>query len=111
MDKDKNLCGNINSVSIYDYSLNNMSDKTTGLKTIFSLSYDYVIIIVFYKTNRNAELAFDLAITCKFFDLFCTKILVFLFAMIYYSISEYLIGNKIISFFDRKIIQKEYCNV
>ena len=47
-----------------------------------------VIIIIFYKVTRNAKLAFNLVIT-KIFDLFYSRILAFLFIIIYYGISKY----------------------
>lgn len=46
------------------------------------------IVIVFYQTACNTELAFNLA-TIKCFDFFCIRILVFLIAIIHCSTSEY----------------------
>ncbi len=66
-----------------------------------------VIVIVFYKATYNAGLAFNLA-TTDFFKPFCARILVFLFAIIYYNIREYQSRVKVVRPFDRKIAQSVY---
>lgn len=47
-----------------------------------------IIVIVFYKATYNAGLAFNLVII-EFFNIFCTRILAFLFGIVYYGISKY----------------------
>ncbi len=47
-----------------------------------------VIIIISYKAAYNIGIAFNLD-TIEFFDSFYTRILVFLFAIVYYNISKY----------------------
>lgn len=57
--------------------------------------------MVFYKKVHNIILAFN-PTTTKYLDFFFIKILVFLSAMIYYSIIEYQSGNKIVRSFYKK---------
>ncbi len=66
------------------------------------------IVIVFYKTTRSAGLAFNPA-TTDFFELFCTEMLAFLFAMIHCGIRKYQSRVKFVSLFDGKIAQSVYC--
>ncbi len=65
------------------------------------------IAIVFYKATRNTGLAFNPA-TTDFFEPFCTRMLAFLFAMIYCGIREYQSRVKIVRPFNRKIAQSVY---
>ena len=60
------------------------------------------IIIIFYKVIHIVELMFNLVKT-DFFESFYTKMLGFLFVMVYYNIKEYQNGVKIIKLFDKKI--------
>lgn len=68
------------------------------------------IVIIFYKITCNLGLAFNLAII-KFFDLIYAGMLAFLFAVIYYNISEYQNKNKVLRSFDEKIAQSDYCYI
>ncbi len=68
------------------------------------------IISIFYKMTRNTRLVFNLTIT-DFFEPFCTRMLAFLFAIIYCSIREYQSEIKVIKLFKRKIAQSIYCYI
>lgn len=59
------------------------------------------IIIIFYKVTRNSVLFFNILIL-DFFSFLCSKMLAFLFVMVYCDISKYQDGEKIMIFFDRK---------
>ncbi len=66
------------------------------------------IVIVFYKSTHNTELAFNPAIT-YFFEPFCAGMFAFLFAMINCGIRKYQSRVKVIRPFDKKITQSVNC--
>lgn len=81
----------------------NMSDKTISIRAIFnSLLLLMQLSLFFIKTIYNTKLAFNPQ-TTEFFELFCSRMLAFLFAIIYCGINEYQSGNKVLRLIDEKI--------
>lgn len=70
----------------------------------------YVIVNIFHKNFFNPELAFNL-ITINFFTLYHSKMLAFLFIIIYCRINKYLYSTKIVIFFIKKITKSMYFNI
>lgn len=108
--KNKYLCNYIKNVGNWKYIWANVSNKTIGLRAIFSPYCCWYHSNFFYKATCNARLAFN-SINVKGYNVFYIRMLILLFTIIHCSISEYQRENKVVRLFGGKIAQNLYCYI